>query len=50
MDPERRTLVRITLADAEKAKEAFEHLMGEEAQHRRDFIEANAYKVDLSFD
>lgn len=50
MDPEKRTLVRITLSDAERATEVFEHLMGEEAQHRRDFIEANAYKVDLSFD
>jgi DNA gyrase subunit B len=49
MDPEKRTLVRVTMKDAAKAAEIFANLMGTDAKPRRDFIESNAYKVDLSF-
>lgn len=49
MDPATRTLVRVSLEDAERASEVIIQLMGTEAQGRRDFIEANAHKVDLTF-
>lgn len=45
MDPERRTLVRITIADAEKAAEKIKVLMGDEPELRRIFIEQNANLV-----
>ncbi len=48
MDPERRTLRRITLDDAVRADEVFTILMGEEVEPRRDWIETNAkYVVNL---
>ena len=48
MDPERRTLRRITLEDAVKADEIFTILMGEQVEPRKDFIEQNAkYVVNL---
>ena len=48
MDPERRTLRRITLADAVRADEIFTILMGEEVEPRREWIESNAkYVVNL---
>ena len=49
MNPETRTLVRVSVEDAKRASEVIVQLMGSEAQSRRDFIEANADKVDLSF-
>ena len=50
MDPEKRTLKRITLEDAVLADEAFTVLMGEKVEPRRDFIEQNAKLVtDLDF-
>jgi DNA gyrase subunit B len=49
MDPATRTLKRITLEDAEKATEVFNICMGSKAELRRDFIEANAYRVHLDF-
>ncbi|MNV60301.1 DNA gyrase subunit B [compost metagenome] len=49
MDPESRTLVRVTVEDAAAAAIVFSQLMGTEAQGRRDFIEMNAHKVDLTF-
>jgi len=48
MDPERRTLRRITLDDAVKADEIFTILMGEQVEPRKEFIEQNAkYVVNL---
>ena len=42
MDPEKRTLKRITLDDAAKADEIFTLLMGEKVEPRREYIETNA--------
>ena len=42
MDPEKRTLKRITLEDAVRADEIFTLLMGEKVEPRRDYIEKNA--------
>ena len=42
MDPEKRTLRRITLEDAVRADEIFTLLMGEKVEPRRDYIEQNA--------
>lgn len=50
MDPERRTLLRISLNDAARAAESFNTLMGADVRPRKEFIENNAHKVDLTFD
>ena len=50
MDPEKRTLRRITLEDAILADETFTVLMGEQVEPRKEFIEKNAqYAVNLDF-
>ena len=48
MDPEKRTLRRITLADAERADEIFTILMGEQVEPRKEWIETNAkYAINI---
>ena len=45
MNPENRTLVKITLEDAAKADEIFTVLMGDEVEPRRRFIQEHAHEV-----
>ena len=48
MDPEQRTLRRITLDDAARADEIFTILMGEQVAPRREWIETNAkYAINI---
>ncbi len=48
MDPERRSLRRITLDDARRADEIFTILMGEQVEPRKEWIEKNAkYAVNI---
>ena len=48
MDPEKRTLRRITLEDARLADEIFTILMGEQVEPRKEWIETNArYAVNM---
>ena len=42
MDPERRTIIKISMEDALKADEVFTILMGDKVEPRRKFIEKNA--------
>ena len=42
MDPEKRTLLQVTMEDAEEANEIFTKLMGEEVEPRREFIVTQA--------
>ncbi|MBR6556334.1 MAG: DNA topoisomerase (ATP-hydrolyzing) subunit B [Clostridia bacterium] len=50
MDPEKRTLRRITLDDAVRADQIFSLLMGEEVEPRKNWIEKNAqYAENLDF-
>ncbi len=45
MNPETRTLLRVTMEDAVEANETFTMLMGDNPEMRRDFIEKNAKLV-----
>ena len=45
MDPEKRTLLQVTIEDAEKADKAFKDLMGDDVTPRKEFIEAYATTV-----
>ncbi len=45
MDPEKRTLVKVTLEDAVEADRIFTLLMGEQPEPRREFIQAHAHEV-----
>lgn len=45
MDPQKRTLLQVTVEDAEKANEIFTVLMGDEVEPRKDFIVKHALEV-----
>lgn len=42
MDPDRRTLLQVSIDDAAEASMVFQHLMGTDVETRRKFIETNA--------
>jgi len=45
MDPERRTMLRVTIDDAERADHIFQTLMGSEVAPRKKFIQTHAKRV-----
>ena len=45
MDPNKRTMLKVTVEDAESADAIFDTLMGSEVLPRRKFIQTHAKKV-----
>jgi len=45
MDPERRSILKVTLEDEDEADQVFSMLMGDEVQRRKNFIQENALVV-----
>lgn len=45
MDPEKRTLLQVTVEDAQRANEIFTILMGDEVEPRKEFIVRHALEV-----
>ncbi|MBO0697113.1 MAG: DNA gyrase subunit B [Zavarzinella sp.] len=50
LDPDRRTLLQVTLVDAQKANDLFRTLMGEEVEERRNFIFEKGINVKDAID
>jgi DNA gyrase subunit B len=47
LNPQTRTLTKVSLEDAERADQAFDELMGSEVEGRKHWIAANAKKAEL---
>jgi DNA gyrase subunit B len=45
MDPDRRTMLRVSIEDAMKAEEIFSTLMGDEVAPRKKWIQGHATQV-----
>jgi DNA gyrase subunit B len=50
LDPEKRTLLQVTMVDAQKANDLFRTLMGEEVEERRNFIFEKGINVKDAID
>jgi DNA gyrase subunit B len=46
LDPEARTLLQVRIEQFDEADEVFTKLMGDEVDPRREFIQANALRVE----